>query len=197
MTPTEAQKRLPVDAYLRAARSAEMKTHGDGAVQAQAPTPRTFFDDVVEFSEKFQLPRCREQHHELTRDQLAFRIKFMLEELSEYLDAVGVIALKNDANSKTCDLEKLSVDVGYVPSTPDKAFDALIDLVYVILGTAHMHRFNFNEGWKRVHAANMSKVLAKDYPELNEKDWRKNSPMDIVKPKDWEAPSLKDLLHGA
>ena len=76
-----------------------------------------------------------------------------------------------------------------------KALDALVDLVYVALGTAHIQNFDFEAAWKRVHEANMQKVLAKDLPTyVQGKAWRDKSPMDVVKPHGWIAPSLEDLL---
>lgn len=67
--------------------------------------------------------------------------------------------------------------------------DGLVDLVYIAIGTAHLHGWNFREAWRRVHAANMSKELA-----------NKSNPgkfghvADIVKPPGWVAPSMKGLV---
>jgi predicted HAD superfamily Cof-like phosphohydrolase len=44
------------------------------------------------------------------------------------------------------------------------------------------------EGWNRVHAANMQKV--KGTQEIS----KRNSPYDVVKPKDWTPPDLSDLV---
>ena len=61
--------------------------------------------------------------------------------------------------------------------------DALVDIVYIALGTAHLMGFDFDEAWKRVHKANMKKVRMKT----------ERSPIDIVKPIGWKPPDLKDL----
>jgi hypothetical protein len=98
-------------------------------------------------------------------DLAAFRIGFMLEELHEYV---------------------VAVQEGDVPG----AFDALVDLGYVMFGTAHLHGFPYSKGWDRVHAANMRKIPV--YPG-NVSDKRR-SRFDIVKPPDWKPPVLDDLL---
>ncbi len=69
--------------------------------------------------------------------------------------------------------------------------DALIDLAYVLLGTAFLHRFPFNQGWERVQEANMAKVRAdgKDDPRSH-----RGHSADIVKPEGWKAPSFEDIL---
>jgi predicted HAD superfamily Cof-like phosphohydrolase len=97
----------------------------------------------------------------LDPDTEAFRIKFMHEELAEYMAA----------------------------QTLEDKFDALIDLAYVVLGTAYMHGFNFNAGWKRVHEANMRKVRAN-----NASDSKRGSALDVIKPDGWQAPDLGDLV---
>ena len=66
----------------------------------------------------------------------------------------------------------------------EEILDACIDLIYVTLGTAHLHGFNFNKAWERVHRANMSKIRKST----------KRSPIDIVKPRGWKPPLLKDLV---
>ncbi len=75
-----------------------------------------------------------------------------------------------------------------VPSLAKK-FDALIDLVYVALGTAYLHGFPFDLGWRRVHEANMKKVRA-----TNAAQSARNSTHDVVKPPGWTAPTLDDLV---
>lgn len=66
--------------------------------------------------------------------------------------------------------------------------DALIDLVYVALGAAYLHGFDFNEGFRRVHAANMRKERARI-----KEDSKRNSEYDIIKPAGWEPANLEDL----
>jgi len=69
-------------------------------------------------------------------------------------------------------------------------FDGLIDLVYVALGAAYLAGLPFNEGFKRVHEANMTKIRA-----LREEDSKRGSTYDIVKPPGFVAPTLTDLIR--
>lgn len=69
--------------------------------------------------------------------------------------------------------------------------DALVDLLYVAIGTANLMGFyhQLNEAFHRVHEANMRKVLA---PSRHES--KRDSQWDIVKPPGWEKPDLTDLV---
>ncbi len=101
----------------------------------------------------------------LDPEMQVFRIRTMHEELHEYETAV-----------RDGDLAQ--------------QFDALIDLTYFVLGTAYLQGFPFRRGWLRVHAANMAKVRATaDVP------GKRNSKLDVVKPKGWAAPDLSDLVN--
>lgn len=128
--------------------------------------------DIEDFHKKF------EQAYEggprvLPKDIQEFRSKFMREELDEYEAAVDDLS---EVGENTADMAL--------------AFDALIDLVYVALGTAHLHGFDFREGWRRVHAANMSKVLAKSADES-----KRGYALDVVKPVGWLPPDHSDLVR--
>ena len=72
----------------------------------------------------------------------------------------------------------------------EEYFDGLIDLVYVALGAAYLSGLPFNEGFKRVHEANMKKVRA-----LRTEDSKRGSAYDIVKPAGFVAPTLTDLIR--
>lgn len=66
---------------------------------------------------------------------------------------------------------------------PVDALDAIVDIVYVALGTAYMMGLDFETAWDRVHEAIMKKVSkATD-----------RSPIDVVKPEGWQEPKLDDL----
>ena len=66
-----------------------------------------------------------------------------------------------------------------------RILDALVDIVYVALGTAYLRGFNFDEAWKRIHKTNMKKVRCAT----------KRSPLDVVKPLGWRPPNLEDLCQ--
>lgn len=157
----------------------------------------SMMEDIKAFHEKFGIPSAENGSHTLTHSQKEFRANFLLEELYEYFQAVGVYT-DTVAGQPGC-YEAPAV-YGYEPeekgkAAEAKALDALVDLVYVALGTAHIQNFDFEAAWKRVHEANMQKVLAKDLPAyVQGKAWRDKSPMDVVKPHGWIAPSLEDLL---
>lgn len=146
--------------------------------------PGQLFRDIGRFHAKFGLEPTDDPNHIIPDDLLHFRIKFMYEELCEYMQALGVEWAGDalDIRRVRFSLEDISME---------KAFDALIDLAYVVLGTAFLHRFPFNQGWDRVQAANMAKVRADGAGD--ERSHRKHS-ADVVKPEGWQAPILSDLL---
>ena len=162
----------------------------------------TNFDDVGDFHQKFNLPLVHQAPYhpclreksptmcpgprEVTTDLLAFRTKFMLEELREFITAAG---LDVELNVMTGDM------VVHVPERPlvyhPDMFDALLDLVYVAMGTAHLLGYPWQEGWDAVQKANMEKVrAAKDGS-----DSKRASAWDVVKPKGWRAPDIRGILR--
>ena len=125
------------------------------------------WNDIESFHHKFGLsyggaPRA------LPWDLAEFRIKFLQEELDEYAAAY-------EADDTVHSREQM--------------LDALVDLVYVALGTAYLHGFNFAEAWRRVQVANMSKVRVE-----RAEDSKRGSTFDVVKPAGWKPPSHKDLV---
>lgn len=96
-----------------------------------------------------------------------FRVGFMREELDEYEAAVSCYDLEGQ-------------------------LDALVDLVYVALGTAYLQGFDFNEAFRRVHAANMKKVRAESSNQS-----KRGTQFDVVKPEGWTPPYLRDLVLSA
>lgn len=147
--------------------------------------PGQLFRDVVRFHDKFQLSPTENPTHELPNDMVRFRAKFLLEELCEYMRAVG-LHLAHDPEEGRIYVANNSMEFD-----AENAFDGLIDLVYVALGTAFLHRFPFNDGWNRVQEANMAKVRASGADDS--RSTRKHS-ADIVKPTGWLPPVLSDLL---
>lgn len=138
---------------------------GIGATLAMTNEPRrsTWFEDVGEFCKKFGVPRGF--LHCIPPGLEQFRIKFMHEELAEYERAVEA-------------------------GLDEEAFDALLDLCYVAVGTGWLRRFPMDEGWRRVHAANMAKERSRS------KNFGpgRGSAWDVVKPAGWRPPVLRDLL---
>lgn len=107
-----------------------------------------------------------------------FRERFLGEEVTEYIEGRQLA----DDGLRTNNPELVRAGLAQM-------LDGLVDLVYVALGTAYLHGFNFDEAWRRVHDANMEKVRAGSALES-----RRGSTFDVVKPPDWVAPDLSDLV---
>jgi predicted HAD superfamily Cof-like phosphohydrolase len=126
------------------------------------------FRDVGDFHEKFGLHRSDKQPgiQQIDHELLEFRTKFMQEELDEFIEAV-------EAGDHA------------------KAFDALLDLTYVVMGTAHLAGYPWQAGWQLVQQANMAKVRAKP----DGSDSKRGSSWDVVKPEGWTPPDIEGLLE--
>lgn len=122
------------------------------------------FNMVAAFHEKFELTPTPQPD-------------FPIEEIAR---------LKNKHLQEELDEIVKSLDEGNL----EEYFDGLIDLVYVALGAAYLGNLPFNEGFRRVHEANMTKVRA-----LKQEDSKRGSTYDIVKPPGFVAPTLTDLIR--
>lgn len=131
----------------------------------------TEFNDVGDFHRKFGLPAVspRKGEEPGPRDVpdalVDFRAKFLDEELTEFKVA-----------AKTGDHSKM--------------FDALLDLVYVACGTAHVLGYPWVEGWAEVQRANMTKERAA----ADGSNSARGSSFDVVKPEGWTPPDIEGLL---
>ena len=124
------------------------------------------FGEVGQFHTKFGLPVSQGTPRTVDPEVLEFRIKFLREELDEF-----------EAGAKEGDHAQM--------------FDALLDLVYVALGTAHYFGYPWHEGWRLVQCANMSKVRA----QADGSDSKRGSSFDVVKPPGWTPPDIEKLLR--
>ena len=115
------------------------------------------FKDIVAFHKKFKLGYSGPPR-KLDIDIARARYRHQFEELQELSKAIH-----------TGDIEG--------------TLDALVDTVYIALGTAYLMGIDFDKAWKRVHKANMNKIRCAT----------KRSPIDIVKPIGWKPPKLDDL----
>jgi predicted HAD superfamily Cof-like phosphohydrolase len=130
-------------------------------------TTRAAFDftpleDIADFHFKFGLEQT-EAKAILHKDEWSLRHKRLIEEIEEY----RVAAYEGD---------------------DEAVLDALVDLVYIALGTAYRRGWDFGEAWRRVHEANMAKERGK----ANNSKY--GSPFDIVKPEGWVGPDHSDLV---
>lgn len=126
----------------------------------------SFFDDVYEFRKKFNLDDAIVD--ELTMwDEVRKKIHHIDEERTELLEALY-------SN----------------PNGFHDAADAIVDLIYVLCGLAHILGVPLNECWKRVHEANMKKQRVNSKEES-----KRHDPFDLKKPIGWIAPSFHDIMN--
>jgi dCMP deaminase len=128
----------------------------------------SYYEDVCDFHAKFDLPRGG-LPRALDLETFNFRVKFLAEEMGELRQS-----------SWAGDVAGMA--------------DALVDIVYVALGTAAMMGVPFDECWREVHAANMRKVRANGADD--ERSKRKNA-LDVVKPEGWKPPDVAGVLLSA
>ena len=130
------------------------------------------YADVLAFHRKFELPNP-DHPTLLDEDTMLFRHKFMLEELREFREAM------EDGN--------LSL-----------AADALVDLVYVAMGTGVMMGLPWQAIWDAVQTANMMKIRAASAQHSADQTGRGHR-LDVVKPPGWTHPNIQGILdqHGA
>jgi predicted HAD superfamily Cof-like phosphohydrolase len=128
------------------------------------------FTDVRAFHEKFKLAVSGTPSL-LPPDLYHFRLNFMQEELNEFADA-----------HKAGDLTMSA--------------DALIDLVYVVMGTAVLMGLPWEALWREVQEANMRKVRV---PRPGADPTQRGGVYDVAKPEGWSPPDLARVLaeHGA
>jgi predicted HAD superfamily Cof-like phosphohydrolase len=119
--------------------------------------------DIDDFHKKFGFTK-RELGAKPDVALLQFRLKFLMEELHE----MKVDACKDD-------LEGI--------------LDAIVDLIYVALGTGWLLNLDVASAWKMVHEANMAKVRAEHASES-----KRGSTFDVVKPKGWKKPNVDSLI---
>jgi predicted HAD superfamily Cof-like phosphohydrolase len=112
------------------------------------------FDDVCAFHARFGIP-APERPEMLLKDVHDFRVDFMLEELEEYRTA----------------------------ETLEDKIDALVDLVYVALGTARLHGFRWELHWREVQRANMTKERVPSAAAS-----KRGHAFDVRKPPGWCGP---------
>ncbi len=69
------------------------------------------------------------------------------------------------------------------------ALDAVVDIVYIALGTAWLFNLPVEKAWEEVQKANMSKIRAKS------KSKKRGTKFDVIKPKDWKAPNIEKIVE--
>lgn len=131
------------------------------------------YDDVVSFHQKFDVNPSEDRPHFPPPDVIDYRVRFLQEELNEF-------------------------QTSYEQNDMPGMVDALIDLLYVLNGTAYLMGISplcWRECWDEVQRANMTKVRATSAADPRSK--RKHS-LDVVKPEGWVGPDHLPILrrHG-
>lgn len=125
----------------------------------------SFFDDVGTFHAKFDLPVARRGVPciPMGPETTLYRLRFLYEELREFERALQ----EDDLHGQ---------------------IDALADLVYVALGTAHYLGAPFNEVWQAVQTSNLSKERGHGE--------HKRGPVEVIrKPVGWQPPDIKSIVE--
>lgn len=149
---------------------AETTSLGNAEFLVFALNRRSLFEDVGDFHARFELPRFPlVAPKKLEPDVQLFRLGFLLEELEEFNRA-------------------------WARGTLADAADALCDLVYVALGTAHLMGLPFDRCWDEVQRANLSKVRAEGADDPRSK---RRHHLDIVKPVDFVPPDHDKILASS
>lgn len=149
------------------------------------------FEAVGQFHYKFGLPIARDTAPGFPDEGvIRFRMAFLLEELSEFAEACGMIRLSLQLKSMQQLIHQYAVDP--TNQNLEAGADALADLKYVLDGTAHMFGIPLNEVFAEVQRANMTKVRASSADD--ERSVRKHS-LDVVKPRDFVAPNHAPILE--
>jgi predicted HAD superfamily Cof-like phosphohydrolase len=126
----------------------------------------TLIKDIDAFHKKFKFEKNNKVGIPDNNELVNFRTAFLLEELAEYAQAIT----KKDAAG---------------------ALDALVDIVYIALGTAWLFNLPFEQAWQEVQRANMSKIRTKS------KSKKRGTSFDVVKPKGWRPPDIEQVIEEA
>jgi predicted HAD superfamily Cof-like phosphohydrolase len=135
----------------------------------------SLFEDVGAFHARFGLPVARakggQQKPELPSEELVqYRINFLVEELEELVAAAKVHDLV-------------------------AAADAIADIIWVALGTAHYFGLPFDQVWEEVRRSNMEKrPWADGDPVKRRAAHMSNMSPEIVKPLGWKGPDIDAVL---
>jgi predicted HAD superfamily Cof-like phosphohydrolase len=128
------------------------------------------FHDVGEFHGRFGLPVATEDYgpRDVPGELLALRVHQLFEEADEFAKAAQD---KDQAGMA----------------------DALVDIVYFALGTAHVLGVPWHAVWSEIHAANMRKVRSSA-----PRSAHRGGGWDVVKPDDFIPPDVAGVLarHG-
>lgn len=145
--------------------------------------------DVKEFHEKMGIEYSGKPRM-LDFELLQFRLKFMREEIAEYEKHSDAALHELDKHPPGKVHDEFAFDNAHFVHEMSESLDALVDLMYVTLGTAYLQGYDIKTAWARVHAANMAKQRAATADSAGSK-----FKLKVVKPKGWEPPKHDDLVE--
>lgn len=122
-------------------------------------------NDIDDFILKFNFNEIKfpelMSHIPFIHPYISHRMEMIKEEVKELHDAVAV-------------------------ADKEQMIDALVDIVYVAIGTARMCGFDFNKHWEEVHKCNMKKVRGVS---------KRGHDFDVCKPLGWQEPNHKSIYQ--
>jgi|TARA_R100000353_G_scaffold163896_1_gene124490 predicted HAD superfamily Cof-like phosphohydrolase len=124
----------------------------------------TLLKDIDAFHKKYGFEKNDKVGIPENNELVNFRTSFLLEELAEYSQAIT----KKDTAA---------------------ALDALVDIVYIALGTAWLFNLPFERAWEQVQKANMNKIRSKS------KSKKRGTSFDVIKPKGWRPPDIEQVIE--
>lgn len=136
----------------------------------------TYADDVKEFMLACEQD-VRTEPTVITDTEKWQRFCMLTEEISEHKQALAKLKKAVEYHSKS-DTKDAMTDLA----------DSLVDMVYIIIGTALAYGFDFDELWRAVHENNMTKVdpITGRVIKVNGK---------VQKPEGYEPVDLRSLIY--
>lgn len=129
-----------------------------------------YFADVGEFHRKFEIPvfdPCKPCAFP-SSGIMIYRLRFLAEEMEE-------------------------LRLAWIDQNLPEALDAIADIVYVAMGTAHYFNMPFPDVWREIHRANMDRVKCTRENCPPEKQYRTDM---VIKPPNWKPPRIAELLEN-
>lgn len=117
-----------------------------------------------------------------------------VEDVQDFLDKMGMECLTKPGIHPMIDvrtdhlqeeLDELKENVKN--KNVEEVIDALVDLVYIAIGTSNLCGFDFDKHWNEVQRANITKERGKT---------KRGHSFDAMKPKGWKAPNHKKVLNS-
>lgn len=142
------------------------------------------YQDVREFNEKFGL-LIGAHPQQLTKQKLKERLEFLFEEFTEFVTGCGFCIAIEKRDGRLADSDYMVTFDEIGDQDISEQADALIDLVYVAMGTAVMMGLPWQQLWDDVHRANMGKVRGISH---------RGHAYDCIKPQGWVGPKTMEIL---